>query len=66
MTMCLCSQVDSAYASGDVVSAQSASRSARTWNIVGIIFGCVAIAIAIVISIISTAVSVASANEPDY
>ena len=62
--MCLCSQVDSAYASGDIVAAQSASRSARTWNIVGIIFGSV---IAVISFILIVAVSAASANSgSDY
>ena len=36
-------QVDSAYSSGDVVGALTASRSAWTWNIVGIVSGIVVV-----------------------
>ena len=42
-------QVDSAYYRGDILGAQSASRSARNWNIAGIIFGSVALVVVIVI-----------------
>ena len=46
-------QVDSAYYSGDVLGAQSASRSAWNWNIAGIIFGSVAlVVVTVIISII--------------
>ena len=64
--LCIHVQVDSAYASGDVLGAQTASRSARTWNIVGISFGSVFLVVAVIVNIIwIPIVLVADAND-DY
>ena len=52
-------QVDSAYASGDVVSATSASRSSRKWNIAGIVFGSVVVLAVVLYLIIATIVQIA-------
>lgn len=57
--------MDSAYASGDVAGAQSASRSARTWNIVGIVFGSVTLVLVVIINVIVIPVVIV-ANENDY
>ena len=37
--VCVCSQVDSAWASGDHAMAHYRSQSARKWNIVGLVVG---------------------------
>ena len=59
--------MDSAYASGDVAGAVAASWSARTWNIVGIVFGCVMVAVAIISNVILIPILVkASENSDDY
>ena len=50
--ICCCVQVDSAYTIGNVAAAQTASRSAKTWNIVGITVGCVSVGVAIVATLI--------------
>ena len=60
-------QVDSAYASGDVLAATSASQSARSWNIAGIVFGSiVAVLVVVVNGIIVPIVAVESNKNDDY
>ena len=57
-------QVDSAYSNGDRAGASSASRSAKTWNIVGIIWGSVSIALIVIVNVIwIPVVLVADAND---
>ena len=57
-------QVDSAYAKGDVVGAQSASRSARTWSIAGIVWGSVTLVLVVIANVIwIPVVLVADANN---
>ena len=57
-------QVDSAYASGDVVTATSASRSARSWSIAGIIFGSVVVGGVVLINIIAIPIAVSKNPIP--
>jgi hypothetical protein len=60
-------QVDSAYYRGDVLGAQSASRSARTWNIVGIMWGSVTLVLVVIANIIWIPIALADdANDYDY
>ena len=57
-------QVDSAYSSGDLAGAHSASRSARTWNIVGIIVGVITVVLVIISNVIwIPVVLIADANN---
>ena len=63
--ICCCVQVDSAYTRGNVAAAQTASRAAKTWNIVGIAVGCVSIGVAIFATLIPTVV-IGSDSSSDY
>ena len=59
--------MDSAYAGGDVVGAQSASHSARTWSIVGIVFGSVTLVLVVIANIIWIPIFVVTLkNEDSY
>ena len=64
VTVCHRVQVDSAYSGGDVVGAMSASRSARTWNIIGIVFG-ITLILVVIANLILIPVVVA-ANKKEY
>lgn len=58
-------QVDSAYEGGDIIGARAASRSAKTWNIVGIVFGSISIVMVIIVNVIWIPI-VVIANEDTY
>ena len=67
VTVYHCVQVDSAYSGGDVVGAMSASRSSRTWNIVGIVFGSITLVLVVIANVIwIPIVVVANENENEY
>ena len=56
-------QVDSAYVSGNVVAATSASQSARSWSIAGIVFGSVVVVLVVLVNGIIVPVVVATSND---
>ena len=63
--LCVC-QVDSAYASGDLVGAQIASRTARSWNVAAIVFGSITISVAIIANFIWIPIVVVASASDDY
>ena len=61
-------QVDSAYVSGNVVAATSASQSARSWSIAGIVFGSVVVVLVVLVNgiIVPVVVATSKSNNDNY